>query len=73
MDSTKNTPKNRNGVTRRMKTVIRKLHLLGKFRGVKVAVAIEKEGKTTTYQSIKSWWPTLAEMVGIIATNRAYN
>jgi len=57
--------RNRNGVGRREKTLLKKSYELGRFPGIDVALIIRNRGRYSTFMSMdqESWPPTRAEIV----------
>jgi hypothetical protein len=52
---------------RRKKTVLKKVHELGEYDGIDVALVIRQNGRFFTYRSInhESWPPSMKEIVSL--------
>lgn len=57
-------------LSRRMETLFKKAHSLGKDYGVDVAMIIKKKGRYYTYRSIDraTWPPSMAEIVSKLSS-----
>jgi SRF-type transcription factor (DNA-binding and dimerisation domain) len=52
-------------LSRRKKTLVKKVHELGKYDGIDLALIIRQNGRISTYRSIdhESWPPSMKEIV----------
>lgn len=66
--------RNRNGVGRREKTLLKKSYELGRFPEIDVALIIRKRGRYSTFMSTdqESWPPTRAEIVSGVTFSLIY-
>jgi hypothetical protein len=68
-DEGKRKKRKNESINRRVNTLIKKAHELGKFDGIDVALIVHKYSRYTTYRSRDhtSWPPSMAEIVSKVA------